>query len=242
MTPEELVRKSCPKIGDLGWAFYFAPETLARGRQLGLDGFRFYFLGRGGVLGDVEAPVVASAFGYFEPSLVERIWSSGKQVVAPHVAARAYMECCAEFGRRKLSGLPDLAGFSAAASAVNEAADPVGLSLYSGAASQPLPEDSPARAMQLVSVLREFRGSAHLIAVRCAGLDAKTAHLIRRPGDASAFGWKDEEVGKVTAEHRAQLERADEITDQLVLPAYSALDFAGAEALLAGLDRIQAAL
>ena len=41
--------------------------------------------------------------------------------------------------------------------------------------------DVAGRAMQLLTVLREFRGSAHLLAVRAAGLDAKTAHFIRRP-------------------------------------------------------------
>ena len=57
MTPTELVQAACPKIGSLGGAFYFDKETLAKGKELGLDGFRFYFLGRGGVLGDVEPRV-----------------------------------------------------------------------------------------------------------------------------------------------------------------------------------------
>ncbi len=66
-TPMELVQSACPKIGSLGSAHYFDREiTVPRGKELGLDGFRFYFLGRGGVLGDVEARVVRSAFGYAE--------------------------------------------------------------------------------------------------------------------------------------------------------------------------------
>ncbi|MGI9594675.1 MAG: helix-turn-helix domain-containing protein, partial [Acidimicrobiales bacterium] len=52
-------------IGAAGAAFYVNPDTLARGKELGLDGFRFYVLGRGGVMGDVPAKVVESAFGYF---------------------------------------------------------------------------------------------------------------------------------------------------------------------------------
>ncbi len=63
-TPEEFMATAHPTIGTLGFAFYVVPETLERGKALGLDGFRFYFLGRGGVSGDVEAPVVKSAFGY----------------------------------------------------------------------------------------------------------------------------------------------------------------------------------
>jgi len=78
MSPDELITTVCPTIGTFGAAYYFAPRTLARGRAMGLDGFRFYFLGRGGVLGDVEAPVVASAFGYFELSLVQAVWDSAR--------------------------------------------------------------------------------------------------------------------------------------------------------------------
>ncbi len=78
MTPTELVQAACPKIASLGAAFYFNPETVAKGKELGLDGFRFYFLGRGGVLGDVEARVVRSAFGYFAPELVDKMWNSSR--------------------------------------------------------------------------------------------------------------------------------------------------------------------
>ena len=59
--------------------FYFAPSTVAVGKEHGLDGFRFYFLGRGGVLGDVESQVVASAFGYFEPGLGDKMWDVGQR-------------------------------------------------------------------------------------------------------------------------------------------------------------------
>jgi hypothetical protein len=242
MTPDETVADACPKIRDLGWAFYFAPETLARGKELGLDGLRFYVIGRGGVLGDVEPTVIQSAFGYFHPALVEKMWNSSKAIVAPRVAARAFMECGAEFGRSRLAGVAGLDAFCAAADAVNDAADPVGLALYSGIKSEPLAVDLPARAMQLMTVLREFRGSAHLLAVRAAGLDAKTAHFIRRPSDIGMFGWNDTDAPAISESEVAKLADADELTDRLVLPAFSALDEAGRDALVSGLDRIAVAL
>jgi hypothetical protein len=242
MTPEETVADACPKIRDLGWAFYFAPETLAKGAALGLDGLRFYVIGRGGVLGNVDSSVIRSAFGYFEPGLVEKMWTSAKEKVAPRVAASAYMACGAAFGRSRFAGLPDLDAFCAAAGAVNDAADPVGLALYSGIKSEPLAGDLPARAMQLLTVLREFRGSAHLIAIRASGLDAKTAHFIRRPADVGMFGWSDADAPAITEVEVAKLAAADELTDRLVLPAYSVLDAAGRDALVSGLDRIAAAL
>ena len=242
MTPEELIADACPKIRDLGWAFYFAPDTLAKAKELGLDGLRFYVIGRGGALGDVESTVIASAFGYFEPALVEKMWGSAREQVAPRVAARAFMECGAAFGRARLSDVADLDSFCAAAGAVNDAADPVGLALYSGVKSEPLTTDLPGRAMQLLTVLREFRGSAHLVAVRASGLDAKTAHFIRRPADIGMFGWNDADAPAISETEVAKLAEADELTDRLVLPAYSVLDEAGRAALVTGLDRIAAAL
>ncbi|HXQ75941.1 MAG TPA: hypothetical protein VN791_05540 [Acidimicrobiales bacterium] len=242
MTPEELVAVACPKISVLGWAFYFVPETVARGEELGLDGVSFYALGRGGVLGDVESAVVASAFGYFNPALVATMWDAARQVVPPRQAGRAYMECCADFGRAHIGGIAGLDAFCRAAGAVNDAADPVGLALYAGIAAEPLVDDLAGRAMQLISVLREFRGSAHLIALRASGLDAKTAHHIHRPGDAALFGWSEDDAPTITAEDRGRWAVAEQLTDRIVLPAYAVLDEAGRRALVAGLEAVERAL
>ncbi len=234
--------RACPVIGDTGWAYYFTPETGARGKELGLDLFRFYILGRGGVLGDVEAEVVISAFGYFKPALIEKMWNSARQRMAPRDAAREHFACGAELGRSRLGGVEGLEEYCRAADAVNEAADYVGLSLYAGFRGEPLAEDLPARAMQLTAVLREFRGSAHLLAVRASGLDAKTAHHISRPGDAEMFGWNADDAPTIGAAEREAMAAAHALTDALVRPAYAVLDPAGAEALAGGAERIAAAL
>lgn len=242
MTPEELTANVCPKIRDIGWAFYFVPATLARGEELGLDGFRFYFLGRGGVLGNVEAGVVSAAFGYFNPALVAQMWNSGKEIVDPRVAGTAFMGCSAALGRDRLSGVAGLDAFVAAADAVNDAADPMGLALYSAIKAEPLVDDLPGRAMQLVTVLREFRGSAHLIALRASGLTDKVAHFITRPSDVAMFGWTDADAPVIGDAEHATRRQAELLTDALVLPAYSVLDDAGRSALTAGIDAIAAAL
>jgi hypothetical protein len=242
MTPGELVAVACPKIRDLGWSHYFAPETIAAGEALGLDGLSFYGMGRGGVLGDVEAGVVTSAFGYFKPSLVEGMWTAGCEIVAPRVAGRAYVECAAVHGRLKLSDVSGIEAFCEAADAVNDAADPIGLALYAAAAAEPFADDAPARAMQLMAVLREFRGSAHLIAIRAAGLDAPTAHAMKRPDDLAMFGWDEADLPPATDADRAALVAAEAVTERLALAAYSALDDVGCEAFMTGLLGIEAAL
>ncbi len=240
-TPTELVQAACPKIGSLGAAHYFDREiTVPRGKELGLDGFRFYFLGRGGVLGDVEARVVQSAFGYFAPDLVAKMWESAREKLAPREAGRVYMACLHDFGRAKFSGIADLDAFCAALETVNAAADPAALALYAAISAEPLADDLPARALQLVAVLREFRGSCHLAAIRALNLDPAVAHALKRPADVTTFGYA--EAPTITDEDRAKHKAAEDLTDQMVLPAYSAVDEAGAAAILAGLSAMEAAL
>jgi hypothetical protein len=238
MTPSELVQDVCPKIAAHGWAYYFVPETVARGEQLGLDVFGFYFLGRGGVLGDVEWPVVHSAFGYFNPDVVRDSWNAGRDKVAPRDAGRAYIECCHGLGRRRLADVDGLEAFCKAAEQVNDAAEVPGLSLYAAISAEPLATDPPARAMQLVAVLRELRGSAHLLAVVASGLGAREAHYLHLPDFWGMFGWSDSDIPEVTDHHRSRLEAAEVLTDSLVLPAYSVLDAEGAEALVSGINAI----
>jgi hypothetical protein len=242
MTPQELMDVVCPKIKDLGWAFYFTPETTAVGERMGLDVFQFYFLGRGGVLGDVGPQVVVSALGYFSPDLLTTVWNSATERCSPSEAARAYLECSAELGRSRFGEIKELEAFVEAVDAVNEAADPVGLPLYAGVCALPLVEDTPGRAMQLVTVLREMRGSAHLLAIRASGLDAKTAHFMKRPADVAMFGWSDDDPPTITDRERSRLDAAEALTDDLVRPAYSVLDEAGRCALVNGINEIERAL
>lgn len=241
MTPDELVTAVSPTIRDIGWAFFFAPETIAHAESLGLDVITFYFVGRGGVLGDVEASVVHSAWGYFNPALLGAMWDAGRAVLAPREAGRQFAAAGAAYGRARLGEAGDLTAFCAAADAVIAAADPVGLPLFAAWVAEPLADDPPARATQQLHVLRELRGSAHLLAVRAAGLDDLTAHVLTRPGDMALFGWSDDDAPATTDADRRALAEADALTDRLVGPAWSVLDDAGQDAFVEGLGRIEAA-
>jgi hypothetical protein len=243
MDTQKLIDDACPTISDKGWLYYFDPATVARGERLGLDTFEFYFLGRGGVLGNVEPAVVASAFGYFNPAVVAMMWESARAKVDPRTAGREYFDAAHEFGREKLTGAEDLAGFvGAATKVIDRASDQVGaLSLFAAAASEPVPDDAPAAAMHQLAVLREFRGSAHLVAVVATGLDPKVAHFIRRPEMYTMFGWS-EPTPQVTDADVAALKAADDLTDRLITPAYAVLNDDESAALLAGLGAIDSRL
>lgn len=233
-TANTTIEEVAPLLGKAGAAFYFTPETVARGKELGLDGFRFYFLGRGGVLGDVEAPVIASAFGYFEPALLARMWNTARAVVAPRTAAREHLACAHAMARDRLDGLPGLGAFCVSAERVVAAADPTGLALFAGMLGEPLPADAPARALHLAVQLRELRGSAHLLAVRASGLSPMVAHYLRRPDDFRVFGWSESDVPAVGDAERTQLAAADALTDALLQPAFDVLDTGGRAALVEG--------
>lgn len=232
-------------MADLGPRFYFTPETVAVGREYGLDGFRFYFLGRGGVLGDVDPNVVLSAFGYFKPAVLHHMWTTGREQASagPRELADAYLKCAQDHGRRHLSDVKGLDTFCAAAEQVNNAADPTGLPLYAGIAALPLADDLPARAMQLMVVLRELRGSAHLAAVVATdGIDPLTAHAIKRPDAWALFGYDEDERPTLTDAQRAALQVAEKTTTEIVAPAYGSLDADSRTALLDGLAAIEPAL
>ena len=107
---------------------------------------------------------------------------------------------------------------------------------------QPLADDAPARAFQLVAVLRELRGCQHLVAVLAQGLTAEKAHLIKRPNDYKTFGYDEAAAPEVTEADRAAMVAAEALTDRLAVPAFSVLDQAGAAAFAAGVANIGAAL
>lgn len=244
MTPEDFVTEIDPIVGRLGSAFYFVPETVASGKEIGLGGLRYYFLGRGGVLGDVEAPVVQSAFGYFAAELVAAMWDSARErcSLTPREVGRRYVEDSREFGRRNFGSVEGLDAFCAAAEKVVAGVDPAGLALYAALGAEPLPEDGPARAMQLLTVLRELRGSVHLLAVVAAGVEPRRAHYFRRPGDYATFGYPEDSAPVVDDDLRAAMAAVDAHTDRLMVGAVAPLDDGERAAMAAAVTSMQAAL
>jgi hypothetical protein len=239
---DSFVSQVSTKVGNLGAAFYFHPDTLAVGKSHGLDGFRFYVLGRGGVLGDVESNVVSSAFGWWNPAVISKIWTSARATMSPREAGRVYMSCAQALGTAKFSGIAGLAEFCGAAEKIAAAIDDAGLSLYAGVAAEPLPDDLAARAMQHIVALREYRGSVHLIAAVAIGVSPQVAHFIRRPDMYKSFGWDDATPPAVSDADHAALAAADALTDRLVAPVYGVLTTDEAAAFLATLTAMEAAL
>jgi len=226
--------------GDIGAHFMFHPSTVATGRELGLGGFVFYLLGRGGALGDVPPAVVSSAFGYFNPDTISATWNKYRQVVSPPVAAQAYWDECGKRGSESFADVEGLEAYIEAADIVIDHADLAGLPLFAGTAQLVCSDDPPARAMQKAAVLRELRGSVHLIAVLASGLSDAQAHALKRPGDVAVFGW--EEAPSVPIDGDIRMDAAEELTNTMLERAFFALTNAQSDALVAATMAMHAAL
>jgi hypothetical protein len=205
----------------VGGAFMLTPATTERGDAIGLDFGEFYALGRGGVLGDVDADVVVATFGYFSRDLVQRFWNGAKEKVAPPDAALAYADACRTWGREHLASVPAVDELAGLLERTAAAASPVGAPLFGGWRAVPLPDDAPGRMMQLMHVLRELRGGLHLDAVLAAGLTPHEALTINEPGQVQLFGWA--EPAPDVESKRAILTTANETTDRMIAHAFEAL-------------------
>lgn len=203
-------------------------DTMTRAAENGYENpFAFYFAGRGGVLGDVDAEVVYSAFGWFSPSVVRPMWEAGVAVHGAREAAVRYFAACADWGRQHLAGVDGIERFANLAERVVSTAETSGRSLFAGWKVEPRAADAPGRAMQLVHVMREWRGSTHLVATTAVGLCPLEAILARDgEGQAKFFGWP-EPLPAVTEDMKRRRQEAESITDQLCAPAFEVLS--GAE-------------
>lgn len=211
-------------LGDLGAGYYFTPETLQRGKDLGMpNGFAWYVFGRGSVLGDVDAEVIQSAFAYFEPKLLRKLWNQGTSAMSADKGAVEYAECCRAWGRQAFAGVDEAARFADLAEPVIAHADSAGQALFAGWKAQPLgAHDDPAgRAAMACNVLRELRGSINIMAIMAVGLTPQQAHFTAGGSPRwKLFGYGEDAAPAAEPELHAQ---AEAITDMVTARAYEVL-------------------
>lgn len=156
------------------------PDTLSPGKAAGYPGgFSYYVVGRGGVLGDVDASVVVSAFAFFAPSLVRSLWEAGVVVEGARKASDRYALACAEWGRQRLGAFAHAERLAELLAKIVDHADPTGLVLFAGWQTQACVDDALGRCYQLLHALRELRGACILWrSLRTASLHLKLCSLI----------------------------------------------------------------
>ena len=228
LTSRETVDRTRATIGELGARYMLHPETMAIGTEAKYpNGFAWYMAGRGGVLGDVDADVVYAGFGFFGPDLIRKMWEAGIAVESPRAAGRRYAAACAEFGRKRLQGAAGLDRFNELAGRVLGSVDGSGLPLFAALRRETPPADAAGLAYWNIALLREWRGSEHVVAVRAAGLTPGQAVLSdnadiekgRETAKTRGFGENNPEPADL-AQRRA---RAEELTSELQAPGYDVL-------------------
>lgn len=211
MTPEDFNANTSDHLQRIGAVHYFHPYAKEAAEGLGIDGFRFYFCGRAGVLGDVSTDLVLSAFGYFEPGLLNKMWMSSKDRCDVIEAGLAQMGVSYRIGAEALADVDGLAEAAASMGELANAVDRSALPLFAGFVALDVPENPAEAFMHQAIVQRELRGSVHLAALAGTGVGSRIAHQIKRPGDLEMFGYK--EPAEVTDADLAAYELVEPMTN-----------------------------
>lgn len=221
-SPQDLATALAGPIGDLGGRFMLSGRTYGTGAGLGFSGLDFYFCGRAGVLGPVDADVVTYELGFFEPHNVRTQWEAGLTVMDPHQAARHFLDCGYEWGRARL---PEDLPAGRLAELARTVTDPLvdQPALFTAWNTLPWPDADVDRALHAIHLLRELRGGQHVRAAHTTGLDPHRAVLLQTgEGNAELFGWSAPHPDPSTC--RDTWEQAEQLTNEGVVAALSVLD------------------
>ncbi len=213
-----------PLVQSLGGGFMISPQAKAFSQRHGMRGRQGYFVGRGSVLGDVDADVVTAAFGFFPADIVREMWDAGRTAVDVATAREDYAEACRDWGRARLETfaaagrLAELLGW--VVDGADVAGSPALRRLARDTAAVRRPRAGGAAAARAAGVPRRActsspsspRGSR-----RCR----RSSRARAARGNASFFGWEEpfEDVsGLVVARSEAE-----SLTDRLVTPSWDVL-------------------
>jgi hypothetical protein len=233
---------------------YFAPEVRERFAALGVPTVADYFASRGAVFGPVGPGPVVATFYNFNPALVARALPAVWEIVSPAAALAARLDAADAALVRGLGDTvhsPEVAEAAvlarrAAESAVAYAA---GRPLFAAHAGLDWPAAPHLVLWHAQTLLREFRGDAHVAALLVAGVSGLQSIILHAAsGQAnksflrasrgwSREQWADEENvlrerGLLDGEELSDQGRAlragiEADTDRLAVPAYEVLGVDG---------------
>jgi hypothetical protein len=152
--------------------------------------------------------------------------------MTPHEARERYVAVCHTWAASHMAGFVGAARLADLGRRIIDAANVVGLPLFAGWRALPLPQgdddDAVARrCVQVCQVLREHRGACHGVALAALQLDPLMAILANPDGgrgeeNAIEYGWQPPFPTPTDAD-RDLRDRVEQLTDDLVAPAYDAL-------------------
>lgn len=238
---------------------YFVPEALAAWSELGFTHPRMgYFAQRSAAMGAVEAPVVSATFYNFNPATVERFIPAAWDIAPPAEIVEHRYRAADQALRRLLGEAVDSAEMEWAAETALTAAGacrPDGRPLFAGHAGVAVPDQPHLRLWHAATLLREFRGDGHVIALAAAGVSgleavvsySATGDLFDEDFFRRSRGWSDEEwaagedslrdrdwldtEGGLTPAGRATRDGIEQETDRLAAAPWEVLGSEAADRL-----------
>jgi hypothetical protein len=233
---------------------YFAPEVRERFAALGVPPVADYFASRGAALGPVGPGPVVATFYNFHPGLVARALPAAWEIVTPATALAARLDAADAALTRGLGDAvksPEVAEAAELARRAAESADAyaAGRPLFAAHAEVGWPDAPHLVLWHAQTLLREFRGDAHVAALLVAGLSGLQSiilHAASGKADATFLRttrgytreqWADEAAAlrqrgllageELSDEGRALRDGIEADTDRLAAPAYRVLGAEG---------------
>jgi hypothetical protein len=225
-------------VSSIGSHFMMDGGTYKRGAELGFAGLDFYVAGRGGVLGDVDADVVAAAFTFFEPDHIRTQWELGRAVMPAAKAADEFAACCHAWAEAHVPDDLDAGRLAELAGRVVAGARPACAPIFAAWRALPVPTSPKAAAVHQMNALRELRNGLHAASVVAAGLTPVDAVALRTPHMAPLFGWSELPD---TSEVGAPWEQAEAATNRAMAHAFEVLDEAERDELVELANALHAA-
>ncbi|KDN16928.1 SCO6745 family protein [Amycolatopsis rifamycinica] len=195
---------------------YFAPEATAAYEKLGLTGRAGYFASRSAALGAVPAPVVVATFHNFNPVLVRTSISAAWSATDPAAVLAARHAAADRTLRGVLGeaiGSPEMrrAATLSREAAETVAEDVAGRPLFAAHAALPWPAEPHLVLWHAQTLLREYRGDAHIAALLTAGLSGIEALVTHAASGAvpaetlrTSRAWSEEDWARAVAGLRAR--------------------------------------
>src|SRR6056297_192921 len=255
-----IARKTWRTLEPVHGAIYFASEAREEYRAIGLDDrMTGYFASRSAPMGAVTAEVVIATFFNFDPDLVRRSMNALWAKVSPAEVLAARLRGADRMMRAHAGAFVESDEIAEAAELARAAAmaackRPEGRPLFAGHASLPWPDAPHLVLWHAQSLLREFRGDGHIVALAVEGLDGCEALVIHEAaGDVSSDilratrqrsgddwlaaeerlrerGWLDPDLA-FTELGRQRRDRIESRTDELAAAPYDAIGVDGCSRL-----------
>jgi hypothetical protein len=184
---------------------YFSPEAKAAYEELGLSARSGYFASRSAAFGAVPAAVVVATFYNFNPGIVHDSIAKAWSATDPASVLAARHGSVDKTLRRILGDAVDSPEMARAAELLRKAAESItadvtGRPLFAAHAALPWPTEPHLVVWHAQTLLREYRGDAHIAGLLTSGLsgiEALVTHAATGQVAAETLrtsrGWSEEE-------------------------------------------------